>query len=218
MKEKMMKKVTIIFVFAFLAFCSASQAEYSSKNLHFGIIGGFNKSNVSGYAGDAKSKTGLSFGGYINYTQNKYLSYQLELILNGKGFKITGEPYYDTTDVLQGYRDLTYTFTYLEIPLLSKLTFISGEKASMYLIGGGFFGLKVDSKIRVENLALALDVEMENAKGADLGYIIGGGLNLRAGETGWVFIETRYEASFVGLMQGEDQKSRLFGIRFGYWF
>lgn len=218
MKEKIMKKVAIIFVLVFLAFCSVSSAEYSSKNLHFGIIGGFNKSNVSGHVLDAKPKTAMSFGGFINYTQNKYLSYQLEVIFNGKGFKLTDQPYYDTLNVFQGYRDLTYTFTYLEIPVLSKFAFLSGEKASVYLIGGGFFGLRMDSKIRVENPILALDVEMENAKGADMGYIVGGGLNLRATETGWIFIEARYEASVVALMQGEDQKSRLFGMRFGYWF
>ncbi|MEE9442219.1 MAG: porin family protein [candidate division Zixibacteria bacterium] len=214
----MLKKLICLFIFGALIFSSTSRAEFSSDNISLGFVGGFNIANVAGHAEETKSKTGLCFGGYINYAQNRYLSYQLELILNGKGYKITDEPYYDTANDFRGYRDLTYTFTYIEIPVLTKLTFLGGEKASLFLAGGGFFGMILNSKIRVENAELALDLDMENAKGADLGYVIGGGLNLRAGESGWVFVETRYEASFVGPIQGEDQKSRIISVRFGYWF
>ncbi|MFH1701082.1 MAG: porin family protein [Candidatus Zixiibacteriota bacterium] len=213
-----MKNVICLIVLSVMLLGNFAYAEYSSDNLNFGFMGGFNIANVTGHAVDTKPKTGLCIGGYMNYMQNQYLSYQLELVFNGKGYRITGDPYYDTLNVFVGYRDLTYSFTYLEVPILTKFTFLNGDKASLFLEGGGFFGLRLDSKIRVENEVLALDIDLENSKGADLGYIIGGGLNLRAGETGWIFFEARYEVSLIESIQGEDQKSRILGFRAGYWF
>ncbi len=91
-------------------------------------------------------------------------------------------------------------------------------KYSPYIIGGGFFSILARGNINVSDDAAALDFGLENSVKSDYGAIFGIGIDLQASDNGWLFLEVRYDYSLTGAIQNEDQKSRVFGFRTGYWF
>ncbi|MCK5126356.1 MAG: PorT family protein [candidate division Zixibacteria bacterium] len=214
----MMKNIICIFMFMLLL-TGLTNAEYSSEKLKKGIRLGFNQSTVTNADFDVKNYTGYCIGGFLNYQSSEYFSLQMELLYNGKGYRQENVISRDSNGVAVGTIDeVTTILSYIEIPIIAKITAIPNGKYRPYVLGGGFIGLLVQDKLRLSNSAPFLDVDIENSKSSDVGFLFGGGIDLKAGEKTWMFFEVRYEISLISPIQNVDYKSRSLGFQTGLWF
>ncbi|MEZ5359933.1 MAG: porin family protein [Candidatus Zixiibacteriota bacterium] len=214
-----MKKTIICCIALLVCLPGFAGAEYSAENLKKGFVLGVNSSNVSGADFDTKSRTGYCVGAFINYQSSERLSYQLELLFNGKGYRRLNVINYDTLGEAYTIDEVSTILSYIEVPITTKFTIVPTGKYRPYLLGGGFAGILVGDKLRFKDEGgPILDVGIENTKSADVGVLIGGGIDLKAGVKSWVSFEVRYELSFISPIQNVDYKSRVLGFRAGYWF
>lgn len=215
MKKSIACCLTIIICLAGLA-----GAEYNPAMLKKGFTVGVNSANVSGADFDTKSRTGYCIGGFINYQSSERLSYQIELHFNGKGYRRENVVSIDSLGNPAATIDETTTIlSYFEIPISAKFTIVPRGNYRPYVLGGAFAAILIQDKLRLKDVGGPLvDVGIENTKSADIGVLAGAGIDLRAGETGWIFFEIRYDLSFISPIQDVDYKSRSLGFRAGYWF
>lgn len=214
-------KKTLICCYALIVCLSGfAGAEYKSEMLKKGLVFGINSANVSGADFDSKSRTGYCIGGFVNYQFSSRLSYQIELQFSGKGYRRENVISYDTFgNPAATVDEISTILSYLEIPISAKFTLVPQGTYHPYLLGGGFAGLLIRDKLRIKDEGGPLyDIGIDNSKSADVGAIIGAGIDLKAGLRSWIYFEVRYELSFISPIQNVDYKSRSLDFRAGYWF
>jgi len=189
--------------------CAAPGA---AQGIEIGAKGGMNMTTVSNVSeitdtsdAEAGRRFGPMFGGYLNISlsESSRLSIQPEALVTWKG--ATLDP--DSSDEL-------LRLTYLEVPLLVKLTAPSGgDEKALYVLGGANFGFKLDA-IQSNN---GEDVDIsDRVKSTDFGFTVGGGLQARR----WL-VEGRYTEGLVNIAtdeSGDSTQTRTFAVVVGIRF
>lgn len=178
--------------------------------IDLGIKAGAGISSAANFKGDADSKTGYLAGLFMNYRENQLFSLQLELLYIIKGYKVNDakvlKPQPDTID-------FEAIFSYIEMPILARITAPMTGKYFPYLTAGGFAAYQVDSRFRlVQKIPFDFDLPSNEV---DFGIIVGAGVDIKAGE-GKMFFETRYDISLAKTIKNENHKLRLISFQFGY--
>jgi hypothetical protein len=138
--QKIMKKSYIIFSLLLTTIAAPAQtpadADDEREEVHLGIKGGFNYSNVYDTQGKdfkAQGAFGLAAGIFLGIPIGKYVGVQPELIVSQKGFSATG-------NVSSGPYEFSRSSTYIDIPIelmikpTKYITFVVGPQYS-YLAG-----------------------------------------------------------------------------------
>ncbi|WP_372645764.1 porin family protein [Ancylomarina sp.] len=127
-----MKKLLVIVACVFMATYGFAQ------DLKFGAKAGLNLSTLVGDdVANADMKAGLYFGGFLNTPLNDRLSFQPELLYSRQGWKIDAED-----------ADLTIKTSYINIPLLLKMSLGAAGKVHVY--AGPQLGFLVKAEVKAE--------------------------------------------------------------------
>jgi len=109
-----------------------------AQDLKFGVKAGLNLSNIVGDdVEDTNMKAGIYLGGFLNTSLNDRLSFQPELIYSRQGW--TENP---------GEADLTFKMSYINIPLLLKMSLGASDKVHIY--AGPQLGFLVNSELEAD--------------------------------------------------------------------
>jgi hypothetical protein len=182
----------------------------AAQGLEFGAKGGVGITSVSNVSeitstsdSDAARRFGPVFGGFAAAPLRGRLSIQAEALVSIRGARLD----VDSND------DETLRLTYLDVPVLVKLTAPSGgDDKALYVIGGPYIGFNLQAKVREgdEDRDIA-----DRVTGTDFGVMVGAGLQGRR----WL-VEGRYSAGLKNIATDSDDsvKARtiavLAGIRF----
>jgi hypothetical protein len=182
-----------------------------------GFKGGFTHTTVTDYAGEAKSRSGFTIGGFMNVRQSSMLEFQLELLYINKGYKIFDAEVYDEQGEFIGYGDFDVILNYLSMPLIIKLSPPGKGSYRPYLAVGGYGAANVSSRYQFSE-GIPFTFDRNDAASFDFGPIFGIGIDAKAGKGSYISFEFRYEISLAEAIEDEDQKLRTFSFTAGYWF
>lgn len=144
------------------------------------------------------TKPGMVFGGVFNIPFSEATSFQAELLYSRKGIKFSDDEY-----------SLTFRMNYLEVPLLFKLSFGSGNIKG-FVNAGPYFSYWV-SGATVERYGSSKSVyrfESEDFEGSnrfDVGFNLGGGVAISLG-VGELILEPRYGLGFIDINDWDGNK------------
>ena len=191
-----------------------------------GIKGGLNFSKFS-YANfavkpDFSTHTNLIFGGFLNLKIAGPLSLQAEIFYSSTGSSYDG-PVSDLVDYL-GFSVgnlsnifIEYKITYLEIPVLLKLSF-NMVALKPYVFAGPFYRSKLSESVKVEYLGFSFDVDPELFEKTDYGLSLGAGINFNVGVTAFL-VEARYSLGLKNIHLGtETMKNEVITVMAGIEF
>ncbi len=136
-----------------------------------GIKAGYVSSTLTGDdVVDAGRRPGFAAGGFLNFGLSPLpLSIQVEALYVMKGA--------DEEDVEEGTIISTEKkSTYLEIPVLAKLTVLALPGLKLQVFGGPSLGILLSAKVKQTGLP-EMDVK-DNAKSTDLGLVVGVALGI----------------------------------------
>jgi len=194
-----MRTQTLIIALALFIISSSeiNAEEFLSKGIKFG----FNSSKFTGKDIPGKGIAnipGLTLGYFINYEFSSRFSLQSELLFTTKGSRINtvGDIY------------LHNVFTYMEIPVLAKWTFVTEKKWRPYLHGGPSFDLKL--------LAFNEEGFPEDYRKIDLGLILGAGVSFNK-----ISLGMNYNHGFLNFDRSEkniDLKNQTISVVVGFSF
>ena len=138
-----MKKLLLILC-VFVAFNSYAQ------DLKFGAKAGLNLTNIVGDdVEDVDLKAGLYVGGFMNVSLSDYLSFQPELLYSIQGWKI------DDDD------DMTIRTSYINVPLLLKISLGRSDKIHIYAGPQLGFLVKAEAEAEQGDVSATLDIKDE---------------------------------------------------------
>ena len=201
-----------------------------------GAKGGANFSHVQmvgldiGIRPDINWIAGGQAGLITEYKFNNSFSVLTELNYTEKGFVTAAE--YDIAiqeiGIPVGVKAET-RFRYLDIPLMAKYTVFDGAKVSAYLSGGGYFGYGINGNLKTKarlildfNLSnTSLNLANKNFNRTEFGGVIGGGLEIPAGN-GKFILDARYSHAYNPLIDDFLVDLRLrnrgFSLGLGYTY
>ncbi len=212
-----MQNKIVLVIAIFLLAASVSAAQWKPAELGLGLKAGAGIADVSNHESPTNSKTAYLVGGLLNYKQNSWVSFQMELLYTAKGYRLKNVTVLDSTGEAIGTTNAEYILGYLEFPVLAKLTPPLRGKFRPYLLAGGFMGISVNDKYRLSNEEIAIDYSLESAEKVDMGATLAVGIDIKAGD-GWVFFESRFDSSLLPAIKDKDQKSQVLFFQFGYWW
>lgn len=166
---------------------------------------------------DLTSRIGVSVGGFITINIAEVFAIQPEVQYITKGSKWKGEVFGFTGKIW-------INATYLEIPVLAKITIPTQGSVKPSLFAGPAIALKLSGKYKEEFDGDTYEEDLDELKGTDFGLVIGGGLDFGLGApgTGSVSVDIRYSLglSKVFDIDGEDLeiKNGAFSLMIGYSF
>jgi hypothetical protein len=150
--------------------------------------GGF-QDLVKEVGGKTESRTGLVAGAYVNYglasTEGR-VSFQGGLGLAQKGVRIPSDG---------GLVPRTLDITYLDIPILAKASFGSGQFRP-YVVAGPVLSLKLSASATRDEQDIDVDDEL---KGTDFSVALGGGVQRER-----IGIEVRYVLGLSDITESSD--------------
>jgi hypothetical protein len=204
---------TTAFAIALFALAAASADAASDRALGKGLKLGLNSASMKGADADPglTSRTGFAAGAFVTLGLTDRFAVQPEIIYTQKGAE------YDS-----GPRPYEYQLSYVEVPLLCKLT-LAGRGAAFRpnLYVGPFVGFKVSAKTETY-----LDSEQEESVGEnfpcarriDAGYAVGVGADLILGP-GRALLDLRYGRSLVSAVTtGAEKEHSVVSAFLGYSF
>ncbi len=212
-----MHKYIVLAVSILLLAASTATAQWKPAELKLGLKAGAGISDVAYHKRSTDSRTAYAVGGILNYKQNKWVSFQMELLYTIKGYRLKDVVVRDTAGEIAGTTNAEFILGYAEIPVLAKFTPPVKGKYRPYVLAGGFMGISVNDKYRLSNETVAVDFGLENAETVDMGATLAVGVDIKAGD-GWVSFETRFDSSLLPAIKDEDQKSQVLFFQFGYWW
>lgn len=155
---------------------------------------------------DKKSKEGPCIGGFFIYDINEYLGIQPELLYTMKGIEWEGsESYTPYSTSIRTSKDAKYS--YLEIPLLARLSYPMG-KVRPKLIAGPAIGLKLSAKGKKHQLDMfrrpfVFEGDIEEAKNMEFGLVFGGGADFSVTDVVIITLDGRYNLGLTNAADGE---------------
>ena len=197
-----------------------SAAAGLKKGLKVGLnlaqLSGESMADLNAYLGEnLKSKLGYCLGGYVTYNINKIFAIQPEVLYTMKGAaykeEIGGE-------ILKVWINLTY----LEIPVLAKITVPSLGTFNPVLFAGPVLALKLSGKLKRELEGTTTEVDVENMKGIDFGLVFGAGIDLGLETLGMgkLALDLRYTLGLTTISEfaDDDVKNGVFSLMVGVSF
>ncbi len=175
-----MKKVfTLLFVLSIFSIMSFAQ-------MQAGLKAGLNLANLSGDdAGSPDSKTAFAFGGFFAYQFSPMFAIQPEIYYSMKG--ATDNMTFEGATV-----DITYTFDYIEIPLLLKFMIpIQGSNIKPAIFAGPHVAINTTAKVKAEYQGDSQEEDIEDFKSSEFGLQFGGGVGFPVGK-GELGFDIRY--------------------------
>jgi hypothetical protein len=152
---------------------------------------------VTAAAGDVHSRFGSGGGGFVRWQPTERFSLQLEFLYTVKGAQREGT-------VVGGAEDaslvgtLTTSLTYLELPLLVRLSRpVSREAKSVFLIGPSVAFLRSATVSFDGAQDLVFEIE-ESIRRTELGLVAGAGLDIHFG-FGYLHPEIRYTRGIISV-------------------
>ena len=219
-----MKRLLSIFVTGTLALVlllpHPSSAAGIKKGLKLGVnyatLSGENMGDLDAYIGqDTKSKLAFCLGGYVTYKLNETFTIQPEVLYTMKGSTFRDEV---GGEVLKVWINLTY----LEIPVLARITIPSLGTFNPVLLAGPAFAIKLSGKLKTELEGVTTEVNVEDMKGIDIGFIIGAGMDLgvEAFGLGKLALDLRYTLGLSAISEfaNDDAKNRALSLMVGISF
>jgi hypothetical protein len=165
----------------------AAFGQVAGKGLKFGI----SISNLNGAGAETglTSQVGFSGGGFLVLNLAGAISVQPEILFTQKGAEFeSGANYYE------------YHYSYIEVPILLKLT-LANENAAIRpsIYAGPFVSIKASAKRETY-----LDPDQEESskenlpsvRSIDAGFVVGAGADLRLGP-GHILLDLRYGISLL---------------------
>lgn len=217
-----MKKTLGLMLILFLLITSFTLKQYASIGLKSGI--NFSKFSYANFTvkPDFSTHTNMIFGGFLNLKITGPLSLQAEMF-----YSSTGSSYEGPVSDLAKYFGFTvgnlsnifieYKITYLEIPVLLKLSF-NMVALKPYVFAGPFYRTKLSESVKVQYLGLSFDVDPELFKKTDYGFTVGAGVNFNLGVTA-LLAEARYSRGLKDIHLGtETLKNEVVTIMVGIEF
>lgn len=193
-----MKKL-ILFTFLFSIISLTIKAQEGTT---FGIKGGINISNfTSSSFSKFSSKTGIYFGGIVEFSLKNKFSIQSEILYSKQGSNSV-EFYYGGTS-----QNFEFTLDYIQIPVLAK--FYIYKNISLEL--GPSFNFLLNDK-GVNKSDTNRPTQTDFGKETEFSGIIGATYKLKNN----FFTSARYVKGFTESMQ--DRKNSSFQIGIGYMF
>lgn len=185
-----MKKFLTIFLILF-AFISVMQAQ----KMQIGPKAGVNIANLSGDDVEGTdSRTGFGGGLFFMYQFSEMFGIQPEAYYTMKGAT-------EKLDVLGTTVDVTYTFDYVEVPLLLKLLIpIENSAINPAIFAGPFVGFNTTAKIKAEADGQSEEMDIDEVKSTEFGLAFGGGVGFPVGNNELGF-DVRY---ILGLSTLDD--------------
>jgi hypothetical protein len=204
-----MKKLLVV-LFALAFFSISAQAQ-----MQLGLKAGLNLANLSGDdAGSPDSKTGFAFGGFFTYQFSPMFAIQPEIYYSMKGAteKMT----------VEGITvDLTYTFDYIEIPLLIKFMIpIQGSNIKPAIFAGPHVAINTTAKVKAEYQDQSQEEDINDFKSTEFGLQFGGGVGFPVGN-GELGFDIRYIMGLTTLFDVEadpDVKNSVLNFNLFYAF
>lgn len=190
----MLKRFTaIIMILGLFLMVTNAQAQLS---INKGLKAGLNSANVSvdpdqGF--ELGSRTGLAFGGYLEIDPLGPLGVQADVLFSQKGTKLS-----------QGSEESTVKITYIEIPVVAKLSIPLAPTMTYNVHAGPALGFK---------LSEGFDPDQDNGdedsfKSSDLGLVVGLGLTVNA-LISQVQIDARYTLGLSDInVEGSDFEAK----------
>ena len=207
-----MKQILLIFSFLFIGYQAQSQVlisiifgdKLNSPNLEFGLEGGYNWSNISGFQTGTPLST-FNLGFYFDFRiKNNFYIYTGVLVKSNLGISsltnddinlLGSQIFYDSNGVgLEG----TYSqrLNYFLVPILAKYRW----KNNIYVEGGIQAGLMYKSWVQFDSNiedkdAILKDYNKEDINKIDVGALVGAGFKFNKGP-GWS-VGIKYYYGFI---------------------
>jgi len=157
-----------------------------------------------------KFKPSLNFGAFARYDMNHWLSLQPEIYFSTKG----------GTFNVPGTGKLTFQLNYIEVPVILKVRFMTGNpKQSFGVFAGSYFAVKLNSRLHVQesgsgNPEWSADLYAED----DYGLVFGANLDMDL-KPGILVLDFRFSLGMKEIDDiGSDVKNSCFSIMLGYGF
>jgi opacity protein-like surface antigen len=214
MKKCVCTSVMLLVIAAFLS--PALAAQQGAVDRTVGFKGGLNVAKLVGDDTEgAEWRYAGVFGGFLCFRVNDILSIQPEALISMKGAKT-----HEVFDFGAGPERVegTLKLTYLEFPVLAKVSFPTQIEMKPYIYAGLAFGIKVGSRVKLEVRDISEEADLDNIKGADLGIVVGAGFDYQVGP-GSALFDLRYEAGFVSVDDSSnelDMRNSVFSFMIGY--
>lgn len=168
-----------------------------AQSPEFGVKGGLNIATLNTDVVDFDSRTGFMLGGFARIPAGP-LSIQPELIYTQKGaeldfsFDFFGESFSET---------FTYEIDYLEVPVLARLDFPSGNFTPA-IYAGPALAFKINETISVSGIDDGDIAESEDeVKDFDFGLALGGGFDLSIGTGNKFVVDVRYTLGLTDIFE-----------------
>jgi hypothetical protein len=197
-----------------LSLAVPAKAQMSPKKIELGLKAGLGTGRAEDYDGDTESKRSFIVGGVLGYKESRLFTLQIELLFFSKGYKVKNVAERDSLGNIVGQADIELTFSYIEMPVLAKLTPSTAGNYKPYLVAGGYAAYSVDDKLRLLT-DLPFIFKVDNVDKFDYGLVTGVGLDMKSGG-GNLFIETRYDMGFGKVIKNQDQTLRVLSFHLGY--
>jgi len=171
-----------------------------AQDLKFGAKAGLNLTNIVGDdVEDVDMKAGLYFGGFMNVSLNDQLSFQPELLYSAQGWK----------EDFEG-EDLKIKTSYLNIPMLLKMSLGSSDKIHVY--AGPQLGFLLDAEVdwEVDGESGTEDIKAEFSS---VGFSLNLGLSFNVSDN--MTLDVRYNRGLSKLGDEGDAKMYNSVFQFG---
>lgn len=205
-----------------LAAVTAARAEIT-----FGAKVGMTAASITetpeGWEDDAGYSFGFTGGGYLNYSFNRYLSIQPELLYSMKGTEAV---------LVEDYLDLTVHFDYIELPVLLKYNLPLEGGFRPFVFGGPCIAYLLESELSVSTIILSADADFSSVSHTnDFAVVLGGGFACSIGDRLFT-LDLRYQRGFTNVIvsgdfaingdeqtiEADDIKNTNFALILGYQF
>jgi hypothetical protein len=204
---------TIALATAFLVLAAAAPEAASGGVVGKGLKFGLNSADMTGDGAvpGLTSRTGFVAGAFLTLGLSSCISVQPEILYTQKGAEFDS-----------GAHPYEYQFSYVEIPLLWKLTIANrGTAFRPNVYAGPFVGFKTGAKLETyldPGQEESVAENLTSARNIDAGYTVGVGADLILGP-GRALVDIRYGRSLVSAVTtGADATHSVISACLGYSF
>lgn len=141
-------------------------------------------------------KGGFAAGAWVFHDLGRSFAIQLETNYVSKGTTLGSIEVTDPFGTPIGTFRVSEVASYLEIPVLLRISIPTGGVAAPFFLAGPAAGFRLAQKVRVSGL-VGFSADIDTFKAADLGAALGAGLELGRGPVRGT-LETRYTLGLTG--------------------
>jgi hypothetical protein len=178
----------------------------AQENVSWGPVLGVTSAKFSGDINDARSKTGLTAGLFLNYSTESR-------------FGLLGQLLYTQLGTRQGNGPSEVNLNYIQLPILA--TFFLNDRGNPIrpkLFAGPHFGLLVGAT-NENGTNLNGDANNRAYRAGDIGLTLGGGLNARLSQKVWLNADIRYGLGLTDVTTAPSTlNNRNWGVNAGVSF